>query len=208
MKVKIQKKGKTKSYNIVDSWDDVTLEKWQQLVLGKKKSKTAEAIEMIKALSDLPVRLVKEMALKDVATIFERMSKLQAEGEYKKTLKIDEIEYGILPDFDEITLGEFADIETYIKDGIEKNLHKIMAVLFRPVVEKEGDLYSIEAYKGSKKRAEKFKKKMNATQVQQSLVFFWNLGNELVKILPSFLMEMMKKMNQEVKSQKNGVTSA
>jgi len=191
MKVKVKKEGKQKIYKIVDSWNDVTLEKWQQLVLGKRKSKTQEAKETIKALSDLPVKLIEEMALSDVATIFER----------------DEVEYGFLPNLDEITLGEWADIEHNIKDGLEKNIHKIMSVLFRPITSKEGKLYSVEAYKDGKQRAEKFRKKMSATQVQQSLVFFWRFGKELSRILPSCLMEVMKKIQAEMNLPKSGVTS-
>ena len=207
MNIKVKKEGKTKSYKIVDSWGDVTLEKWQQLAIGKKKSKTEEAKETIKALSDLPVKLVEEMALSDVATIFERLSKLQIKGKLKKVFKIDEIEYGFLPDLDEITLGEWADIEQYIKDGLEKNMHKIMAVLVRPITNKEGKMYSVQAYKDGRERAEKFKKKMNAEQVQQSLVFFWSFGKELLNLLPSCLMEVMKKIQTEINLQKNGVTS-
>ena len=207
MKVKVKKEGKQKIYKIVDSWNDVTLEKWQQLVLGKRKSKTQEAKETIKALSDLPVKLIEEMALSDVATIFERLSKLQIEGKLKKVFEIDEVEYGFLPNLDEITLGEWADIEHNIKDGLEKNIHKIMAVLFRPITSKEGKLYSVEAYKDGKQRAEKFRKKMSATQVQQSLVFFWRFGKELLKILPSCLMEVMKKIQAEMNLPKSGGTS-
>ena len=207
MKVKVKKEGKQKIYKIVDSWNDVTLEKWQQLVLGKRKSKTEEAKETIKALSDLPVKLIEEMALSDVATIFERLSKLQIEGKLKKVFEIDEVEYGFLPNLDEITLGEWADIEHNIKDGLEKNIHKIMSVLFRPITSKEGKLYSIEAYKDGKQRAEKFRKKMSATQVQQSLVFFWRFGKELLKILPSCLMEVMKKIQAEMNLPKSGGTS-
>ena len=207
MKVKVKKEGKQKTYKIVDSWNDVTLEKWQQLVLGKRKSKTQEAKETIKALSDLPVKLIEEMALSDVATIFERLSKLQIEGKLKKVFEIDEVEYGFLPNLDEITLGEWADIEHNIKDGLEKNIHKIMSVLFRPITSKEGKLYSVEAYKDGKQRAEKFRKKMSATQVQQSLVFFWHFGKELSKILPSCLMEVMKKIQAEMNLPKSGVTS-
>ena len=207
MKVKVKKEGKQKIYKIVDSWNDVTLEKWQQLVLGKRKSKTEEAKETIKALSDLPVKLIEEMALSDVATIFERLSKLQIEGKLKKVFEIDEVEYGFLPNLDEITLGEWADIEHNIKDGLEKNIHKIMSVLFRPITSKEGKLYSVEAYKDGKQRAEKFRKKMSATQVQQSLVFFWRFGKELLKILPSCLMEVMKKIQAEMNLPKSGGTS-
>ena len=207
MKVKVKKEGKQKTYKIVDSWSDVTLEKWQQLVLGKKKSKTEEAKETIKALSTLPVKLVEEMALSDVATIFERLSKLQIKGKLKKVFEIDEVEYGFLPDLDEITLGEWADIEQYIKDGLEKNMHKIMAVLFRPVTNKEGKMYSVQAYKDGKQRAEKFRKKMNAVQVQQSLVFFWTFGKELSTILPLYLTELMTKIQAEMNFKKSGAGS-
>ena len=204
MKVKVKKEGKLKTYKIVDSWKDVTLEKWQQLVLGKKKSKTQEAKETIKALSTLPIKLVEEMSLSDVAAIFEKLSNLQIEGKLKKVFEIDSVEYGFLPDLDEITLGEWADIEHYIKDGIDKNMHKIMAVLFRPITSKEGKMYSVQAYKDGRERAEKFRKKMNAEQVQQSLVFFWNLGNELLTTLPLFLMEKMNKIQAEMNLAKSG----
>tara|TARA_R100001443_G_scaffold116049_1_gene135418 strand:- start:477 stop:1103 length:627 start_codon:yes stop_codon:yes gene_type:complete len=207
MKVKVNKEGKLKTYKIVDSWKDVTLEKWQQLILGKKKSKTQEAKETIKALSTLPIKLVEEMSLSDVAAIFEKLSNLQIEGKLKKVFEIDSVEYGFLPDLDEITLGEWADIEHYIKDGIDKNMHKIMAVLFRPVTSKEGKMYSVQAYKDGRERAEKFRKKMNAEQVQQSLVFFWSLGNELLTTLPLFLMEKMNKIQAEVNLAKSGVGS-
>tara|TARA_R110002020_G_scaffold21591_2_gene73478 strand:+ start:200 stop:829 length:630 start_codon:yes stop_codon:yes gene_type:complete len=208
MKVKVKKEGKEKTYNIVDSWNDVTLERWQQLVLGKKTTKTKEAKETIKALSTLPIKLVEEMALSDAAKIFEHLSNLQVEGKLKKVFEIDGIEYGFLPDLDEITLGEYADIEQYIKTGYEKNMHKVMAVLFRPITSKEGKIYSIEAYKGGRERAEKFKKKMTAEQIQQALVFFWNFATEYVRILPLSLIQTLKKMNQKTMSlQKNGVGS-
>lgn len=203
MKVKIKKNKETKTFNIVDSWSDVTLEKWQRLVTGKK-SKSEEAVATINALSDIPKKLIKEMALSDVASIFERLSKLQVEGKHKKIFKIDEVEYGFMPDLDEITLGEYADLEHYIKDGLEKNMHKIMSVLFRPVTSKDGKMYSIEAYKDGRQRADKFKKKMNASQVQEALVFFWNLGNELSMTLPLFLMEKLTKIQTEINLQKSG----
>ncbi len=208
MKVKVKKEGKEKTYNVVDSWDEVTLEKWQQLVSGKGKTKTKEAKETIKALSTLPVKLIDEMSLSDVAQIFEKLSKLQIEGKLQKVFEIDGKEYGFLPDLDEITLGEYADIEQYVKNGLEKSMHKIMAVLFRPITSKEGKMYSIEAYKDGRERAEKFKKKMNAKQVQAALVFFWTLGKEFAKILPLFLMTKLNKMKQQTASlEKNGVGS-
>jgi hypothetical protein len=102
------------------------------------------------------------------------MSELQAERNtlLRTELEIDGIEYGMHPDLSEITLGEYADIETFIKDGLQKNLPEMMAVLFRPIIEREEDVYTIAAYDGNiKVRAEKMKK-MAAEQVQNVLVFF------------------------------------
>ena len=206
MKAKITKGGKTKKYNIIDSWEDVTLDKWQRLVLGNKvsKAKAKEAKDTIALLSDIPKKLIDQMSLKDVATIFEKVSNLQVKGKLKKVFEIDGEEYGFLPDCDEISLGEWVDIETYLKDGLEKNIHKLMAVLFRPLTRKEGKIYSISAYSGGRERAEKFKKKMTAAQVQQSLVFFWSLGKSLSTILPLYLTEVMKKIQEEMSSSLDG----
>ena len=207
MKAKITKGGKTKKYNVIESWEDLTLEKWQKLVLSKKESKAKETQETISLFSDIPKKLIAEMSLKDAAVIFELISKIQIKGKLKKIFKIDGIEYGFLPDLDEITLGEYADIEQYIKNGYEANMHKIMSILFRPVTSKEGKLYSIEAYTDGRERAEKFKKKMDAEQVQQSLVFFWNLGNELVQTFPQYLERKLMEIRKEIASTKSGVGS-
>ncbi len=47
MKVKIKKGGKEKTYNLIDSWSDVTLEKWMQVIDIETGSKTKEAEETI-----------------------------------------------------------------------------------------------------------------------------------------------------------------
>jgi hypothetical protein len=195
MKVKIKKDGKAKSYNIVESWEDVTLEKFMQLSLDTEKTTTQEVEETIAILSDLPRKLIKELSLKDVANLFERVSsiEMQTEGLLTKIIEIDGKEYGMHPDLSEITLGEYADIETFINEGLKKHLPEIMAILFRPVIDKEGEAYAIEAYDGKiTTRAEKMKK-MSAEQVQSVLVFFWTFVRIFIAILPLSLMEEVKR---------------
>tara|TARA_R100000963_G_scaffold26979_1_gene18372 strand:+ start:350 stop:991 length:642 start_codon:yes stop_codon:yes gene_type:complete len=196
MKVKIKKEGKQKTYNLIDSWSDVSLSKWMQVIDIETGSKTKEAEETIAAFSDIPKKLVKELALRDVAVIMGKIAELQMTQEtlLKKVIEIDGIEYGMHPDLNSITLGEYADIETFIKDGLEKNMPEVMAVLFRPITERNGEVYTIEAYDGEISiRAEEMKK-MSAEQVQSSLVFFYHFVNELLKILPLYLMERMQEM--------------
>ena len=199
MQVKIKKEGKTKNYNIVDSWEDVTLEKFMQLNMEEDVSKTKEVEQTIALLSDLPQKLIKELSLRDVINIFEKLAELQVQENemLTTTLTIDDVEYGMHPDLSEITLGEYADIETYVKMGLQKHLPEIMAILFRPIVEKEGDVYTIEAYNGDIKiRAEKMKQ-MNAEQVQKVLVFFWTFVRLLLVILPLSLIKSNQKNNKK-----------
>ena len=194
MKVKIKKEGKTESFNLIDSWSDVTLEKWLQLIDFETGTKTEEATETIAALSDVPKQLVKELALSDVAVIMSKIAELQSKQDtkLKRIIEINDIEYGFHPDLDSITLGEYADIEQFIKNGIDKQLPELMAVLYRPIKEKKNDIYIIDAYDGDIRLRTEEMKQMSAQQVQSALVFFYTLGKILSEILPLYLMEKLK----------------
>jgi hypothetical protein len=191
MKVKIKKKGKAKDYTVIQSWKDVNLESWLRLIDDKSSTKSEEAVNTINELSNIPKKLIKELGIQDVALIMSHISKVQQEQDLslKRIIEIDGVEYGYMPDFEELTLGEYADIETFIKNGLEDNITSLMAILYRPITEKKNNVYTIEAYDGKiKMRAEEMKK-MSAEQVQSAMVFFYTFVNVLLKSIKSYLME-------------------
>lgn len=192
MRLQINKDGKESVYTLINSWSDVTLDKWIKLISKKEKTTSQEAIETLSVLTDIPKKLIKELSINDVAAIMKRISYLQekADTSLKRIIKINDIEYGFHPNLEEITLGEYADIETYLKNGLEDNLTKLMSVLYRPITERDGDNYSIEAYglSNARMRAEKFKK-MKAKDVNSSLVFFWTFVKQLLICLQQYLTE-------------------
>ena len=210
MKVKIKKKGKTKEFKIIESWQDVNLKSWLRLLDLQKGSKSKEALETVATLSDIPKNLINELGIQDVAVIMSKLTALQEKQSslLKRIIVINGKEYGFHPNLEEITLGEYADIETFMKNGLEKHLPELMAILYRPVVEKKNDVYTIEAYDGNIKiRAEEMKK-MSAEQVQAAMVFFWTFVNELLRILLLYLMEQIptKQQTQLIQAlQKSGV---
>jgi len=194
MKVKIKKEGKVESFKLINSWSDVTLETWLQLIDFETGTKTEEATETIAALSDIPKKLIKELSLSDVAVIMSKVGELQQEQDtkLKRIIEINGVEYGFHPDLDSISLGEYADIEQFIKNGIDSSLPELMAVLYRPIKLKKNDIYIIEPYDGDiRLRAEEMKL-MSAEQVQSALVFFYTLGKVLSEIMPLYLMERLK----------------
>jgi len=200
MQVKIKKEGKTETFNLIKKWSDVTLETWLKLIDFETGTKTEAATETIAAISDIPKKLVKELALSDVGAIMSKVGELQSKQDttLKRIIEINDIEYGFHPDLDSITLGEYADVEQFIKNGIDTNLPELMAVLYRPIKEKKNDIYIIDAYDGDIRMRTEEMKQMSATQVQAALFFFYNLGKELFEIMPSFLMEKLKGMKTQL----------
>ena len=200
MNVKIKKKGKVKNFKLITSWEDVTLEKWIKLMSFHKLTKSKEAQETIATLSNIPKKLINELALKDVSRLMSLLAELQQEenSSLKKVIEIDGKRYGFHPNLDDITLGEWADIETFIKSKIENNMPEIMAILYRPIVEEtDSGIYTIEAYDGNIAiRAEQMKK-MSSVEVQSALVFFWGFVNVLLTSSASFLTDKLKGMKEK-----------
>tara|TARA_A100001201_G_C4024061_1_gene181481 strand:+ start:47 stop:649 length:603 start_codon:yes stop_codon:yes gene_type:complete len=196
MKVKIKKNGKKKKYNVIESWSDVTLENWIKLIEIKEKITSEEALETINIISDIPKKLIKEMSIQDVAIIMKHLSNLQLQenSSLHQIITIDGQQYGFHPNLEDLTLGEYADIETMIQSGIKSKMPEIMAILYRPIVEKEKDIYAIEAYDGNIRiRTEKMKK-MSAEEVQGALVFFWTFVTNFLMTMLSYLTERTAQM--------------
>ena len=103
--------------------------------------------------------------------------------------KGDSVTFGFIPKLDDISLGEFIDLDNYIGDWQE--IHKAMAVLYRPITFRKGDLYLIEDYEGSDKYAEVMKD-APVNVALGAVVFFYRLGNVLSSYLLDSLTEQMK----------------
>lgn len=79
-------------------------------------------------------------------------------------------------DLENITTAEFADIETYQRQGLATNLHNILAVLYRPKKKWYwGKRYELIDYKGTEDRPKLIQKYMNGEQAAAALVFFSTL---------------------------------
>jgi hypothetical protein len=114
--------------------------------------------------------------------------------------KMGGVEFGFIPNLEEMTQGEFVDLDTYISDWQE--MHKAMAVLFRPITKKVNDKYQIEDYNGSITYSEVMKH-APLDVVLGATVFFYHLGNELMNSTLTYLEEnpqiqsLMSKHNSE-----------
>ena len=116
----------------------------------------------------------------------------------------DTVEFGFMPNMDEMSLGEYIDLEKYISNW--DTMHKAMSVLYRPIVVGKGEFYDIEPYKGSDKYSE-IMKDSPITVALGAMVFFYDLGKELSRITKHFLdQEILEKLKWELDnpSESNG----
>jgi hypothetical protein len=93
-----------------------------------------------KETARLPLKVLNK-AIEHIKNILSESPELQPTFEYKG------IKYGFVPNLDDLTTGEFIDIETYQKEP--KDTYKVLSVLYRPITkEGQGNRYLIAPYKG------------------------------------------------------------
>lgn len=130
--------------------------------------------------------------IKHISDLFEEKTPLQRT--FTMTDKNGEtIEFGFIPKLDDISMGEFIDLDKYISDW--QQMHKAMAILYRPVKHKKGDLYLIEDYNGSDKYSEIMLDSPVNVAIGATL-FFYHLGKELSKVMIHSLEKYLKEESE------------
>ena len=116
------------------------------------------------------------------------------------------VEFGFIPKLDEMTFGEFIDLDGYISDW--DKMHKAMAVLFRPVIFKKNEFYRVMDYEGSHKYSDVMLD-MPVSVAIGAMVFFYRLGSKLPSYTLDYLQQELKgkELPPQLKQtlEKNGV---
>jgi hypothetical protein len=137
-----------------------------------------------------------EMLVKDI------IKALDTPVDFKNSFTFEGVEYGFIPNFEDITQGEWLDLTEY--QGDVDTMHKLMAVLFRPITKRDKfDNYAIETYSGTKERAELFKG-MPLNIVNGALVFFLNLSKELKEAIQRSTAAELAKVAKQQTTLRNG----
>ena len=110
------------------------------------------------------------------------------------TFTMKGVDYGFVPVLDDMTLGEYIDLDENFTDW--DMMHKAMAVLYRPITLQKGDRYQIEEYDGLEKS--ELMKQMPLDIVMGCMFFFWSLNEELLKTTLNYLnQEVTKELTTE-----------
>ena len=166
---------------IPTSLEEITLEQYQKFLSIAKDNPESDFLQhkMVEIFCNIDLKNVAQITYKDVNEITTNLTNLFTQKyDLKRTFKLGDTEFGFITNLDEITLGEYTDLDKYISDW--DLMHNAMAVLYRPIIKKLKDKYQIEEYNGSYTYCDAMKF-APVDVVLGAVVFFYTLGNELLK---------------------------
>ena len=188
---------------IPDTLSEITLGQYQKYlkIQSENEDENFLAIKMIEIFCGLrgdTIMAMKANSIKDVTMILTDM--FNEKPQLVKEFKLNGRTYGFIPKLEDMSFGEYIDLDTYIGDM--DNIHRAMNVLYRPIKQKYKDRYLIEDYTGEDPEV---MKSMPMDAVLSSIIFFYNLGMDLSKAMLNSL-EEDKEMNlaQYLTSEENG----
>lgn len=167
--------------NIPTSLKDITLKQYKKFLKIQDgiENTTFLQLKIIEIFCNVDLKIAKAMRYTDVEQITAGILKLFTQQPTLVTHFIMNGEkYGFVPDLDNMTLGEYIDLDTYSSDY--ENIEIAMNVLYRPVTTKLKNKYLIVDYNPDTKD-----KMLNMPMdaVISSMFFFLNLRIELSSII-------------------------
>ena len=196
--------SKTFTISIPKELSGISLKQYQKYIKTVKveqgKEPTQEEVDfanlkLLECFCDISLKQAYELPLTEFSGIIHHIAELFKEDTpLQRTFEMTDpkgqtVKFGFIPKLDDISLGEFIDLDKYISDWQE--MHKALAVLYRPVVFEKKELYLIEDYEGS----DKYSDVMLDAPVNVALgatVFFYRLGSELSKHMMVYLENQLK----------------
>ena len=190
--------------NVPTSLSEVTLGQYQKFLKIAEDNPEGNFLnaKMIEIFCGIPLSDSYKLKMSSVTAIIDILNELLSQTPKRvEQFTINDVQYGFIPDLDEMSLGEYVDLDGSASDW--NNMHIAMNVLYRKIKIKKSGKYNIVDY--NVENPEKMKD-MPLDAAIGSLFFFYNLGMELSKhtILSSNNLEEMEVYQEQLISQTNG----
>ena len=190
--------------NVPTSLSEVTLGQYQKFLKIAEDNPEGNFLnaKMIEIFCGIPLSDSYKLKMSSVTAIIDILNELLSQTPKRvEQFTMNGVQYGFIPDLDEMSLGEYVDLDGSASDW--NNMHIAMNVLYRKIKIKKSGKYNIVDY--NVENPEKMKD-MPLDAAIGSLFFFYNLGMELSKhtILSSSNQVEMEAYQEQLISQTNG----
>lgn len=190
--------------NIPTSLNDITM---RQFIAFEKSDKTDDDY-IIHLCNFTNPKLLPSKEYNQIVNLLKEL--MQGDVSFEKIFKHDGISFGFIPNLDVITSNEFMHLEEYLKKPDTWN--KALAVLYRPLTKRKRnwfkrnahDLYDVLPYR-EQNAFEEIMLDVSCVYYLGAMVFFYNLGNDLLKYMQDYSTQLVTKKREKVNSMKSGV---
>ena len=183
--------GDTQSVSITipESLSDIKLEVYKKFIaLANEHNGDELALHYFCGLNPAQQQGMRKVDLEEIRQAVGVV--LNEKPSLTNTFKYRGVEYGFHPKLEDISLGEYIDLEEYLKEPY-KYAEKVLGVLYRPITSKMYGRYTIENYNPDKHTGLGFQE-LGADIFIGCLLFFYRLELKLLTAsLPSLQSQAM-----------------
>lgn len=178
---------------VPESIAEIPLLNYQKFLKVQENSDDQEFIaqKMIEIFCGIELKDVAKIKYNDMNNLVEHFNKIfSAKPVFYQRFKLKEMEFGFIPNLEEISWGEYIDLEHHLNSW--EDFHKAMAVMYRPITKTYKDKYEIMPYTASEEWHD-LMKYMPMEIAISARVFFYDLGNELLNSTVDYLETLTSK---------------
>ena len=183
------------------SLNEITIDKYLKAIdiINNEDVELVVMLRLLNIFTGKSIEQLVEYPLAELDKNYQHIAKvLNEKPKLQKTFILDGKEYGFIPNLEQMKSGEYIDLT----NNLGKDILASMAVMYRPITRKFKDVYDIEKYKGTDEK-DIFKNAPISVYLGAQ-VFFWNLMNDLLKLIPQYLEAELTEY-QKADLEKNGV---
>lgn len=189
---------------IPNSLDDITLSQYKRFLKIQDQTKNTRLLnaKMIEIFCSTKLEQIMRLKLSDTEEIANFISKMfEEKPNLVRQFNTNGTNFGFHPQLDDLSLGEYIDLDTYIGDW--DNMERAMNVLYRPINTRLKEQYTIIDYNTDLNPGIMH---MPMSAVLSAIFFLWNLGLDLSKLMTNSLQESQTEILTEYLTlQENGV---
>ena len=163
--------------NVPSSLREITLGQYQKFLKIAENNQEGNFLDakMIEIFCGIPLSDSYKLKMSSVTAILDILNEMLSQTpKHVERFKMNGVEYGFIPDLDEMSLGEYIDLDNNASKW--EQMHVAMNVLYRPIKTSKVGKYNIEEYDV---KFPEVMKDMPLDAAIGSLFFFYNLGIEL-----------------------------
>jgi len=188
--------------SIPQDWSEISVGRFMEFELLEKGelSNLDLMVQIVSIFCDKDSSEIEKLSIQQLGDVITDLEWVTAKPlkNFYQSWEYDGIKYGFIPNLSSIKVGEWIDLEQYMKAPVQ-NLHKLLSILYRPItkIDKGVNNYQIEDYDSntSKERANLFYNHMPIDLGYGVALFFLSFVEEL---LVNIRVSSMKEMKETI----------